>query len=216
MHLPQVVSVYADRAVDAAFRTALGLPPAAAAIANTSFAAASSVVTAVAIPDSVVIEYLKGLPSIKDVAVSISAEYWDWHGVPAPQLEYGGKLSSWFSKRAGSEVVYLEWEKGCDDAGNIQPGCDAALSFHTTSCPVPARHRPPSASQVHEEGGCQAECHAQAGPGISTRAVGRWLEDCTGAEGSRRRRSRPASCCCFACPCFLRNGPRCRIPGLPT
>ena len=197
--------MYADPAVDAAFRSAFGLPPSVAAIPASTAPAAALAASATVIPASVVIEYLKGRPSIKDVAVSVQSEYWDWHGVPAPQPEYGGKLSSWFSKAAGSEAVYVEWEKGYDDAGQLQQGCDAATLVLTFALPRAGHTSTQHAtSQVRKEGGCQAECLAQAWPELSTCAASRLYKDCTVALGSNRHR-RPVCRCCPACPGLCRG-----------
>ena len=119
-----VDQVYADAAVNTAFMHALGVlaktrPAAAATAATANPAFASS-----AAPSMTILEYLLNLPAaqVKGLCVSIDASYWDWHGEPPPQREYGGRVTSWFSKSQGKEALYIEWELGRDDAGKAQRG----------------------------------------------------------------------------------------------
>jgi hypothetical protein len=71
-----------------------------------------------------ILEYLLSLSvsELKGLCVNIDASFWDWHGASPPQPEYGGQVTSWFSKVKSKEALYIEWELGLDDVGTAQKG----------------------------------------------------------------------------------------------
>lgn len=67
-----------------------------------------------------VAEILLSLTTVKEVMVSINAEWWDWPGgVPAGRVK--GRINRWTSKNKGREQLSIEWELGIGDDGYI-PG----------------------------------------------------------------------------------------------
>jgi hypothetical protein len=67
-----------------------------------------------------VTEILLSLTTVKDVMVSMNAEWWDWTG-EVTVVRVKGRISKWVSKSRGREQLSIEWELGIGDDGYI-PG----------------------------------------------------------------------------------------------
>ena len=65
----------------------------------------------------------------------MNSDYWDWHGVPAPQPSYCGKPTSWVSDERTQ--IRIKFEKGRDEAGSPQlDGTGKPLYEVTQVCDV--------------------------------------------------------------------------------
>jgi hypothetical protein len=58
-----------------------------------------------------VTEILLSLTTVKDVMVSMNAEWWDWTG-EVTVVRVKGRISKWVSKSRGREQLSIEWELG--------------------------------------------------------------------------------------------------------
>jgi len=67
-----------------------------------------------------VTEILLSLTTVKDVMVTMNADWWNWADeVPATRVK--GRIIKWVSKKRGREQLSIEWELGIGDDGYV-PG----------------------------------------------------------------------------------------------
>ena len=65
-----------------------------------------------------VTEILLSLTTVKDVMVTMNADWWNWTGeVPAARVK--GRIIKWVSKSRGREQLSIEWELGIGDDGYV-------------------------------------------------------------------------------------------------
>ena len=61
-----------------------------------------------------VTQILLSLTTVKDVMVSMNADWWDWSDeVPAARMK--GRIIKWVSKNRGREQLSIEWKLGIRD-----------------------------------------------------------------------------------------------------
>ena len=65
-----------------------------------------------------VTEILLSLTTVKDVMVTMNADWWNWEDeVPAARVK--GRIIKWVSKSRGREQLSIEWELGIGDDGYV-------------------------------------------------------------------------------------------------